>query len=42
MSFLGVLCFLFPSYLTTPEFRSSYDLSFLRILLAASMWTSLM
>jgi sterol desaturase/sphingolipid hydroxylase (fatty acid hydroxylase superfamily) len=41
MSFLGVLCFLYPSYLTTPEFRNSYDVGFLRKLLAASMWASL-
>ncbi|MCB9675667.1 MAG: sterol desaturase family protein [Alphaproteobacteria bacterium] len=40
-SFLGVLCFKYPSWLTTPEFRAAYDLTLLRQLLAASIWTSL-
>jgi sterol desaturase/sphingolipid hydroxylase (fatty acid hydroxylase superfamily) len=41
MSFLGVLCFLYPSWLTTPEFRAAYDVGMLRKLLAASIWASL-
>lgn len=41
LSFLGVLCFLYPSWFTTPEFRASYDVGFLRMLLAGSIWGSL-
>ena len=33
LSFLAVLCFKFPSYLTTPELRETYNLTFLRSLL---------
>ena len=41
LSFLGVLCFLYPTYLTTPEFRATYDVDMLRKLLATCMWSSL-
>ena len=33
LSFLAVLCFKFPTYLTTAELRETYNLSFLRSLL---------
>ncbi len=33
----GVLCFLFPEQLTTPEFRAQYDVEVMRRLLEASM-----
>jgi lathosterol oxidase len=32
-SFIAVLCFLFPSYLTTPDLRNAYPLPLLRIIL---------
>jgi lathosterol oxidase len=32
-SFLAVLCFLFPSYLTTPDLREAYPVPLLRIIL---------
>ena len=34
----GVLCFLYPEYLTTPEFRVQYDVEALRRLLSACMF----
>ena len=33
LSFLGVIAFHFPEYLTTPELRSNYDVATLRIIL---------
>lgn len=33
LSFLAVLCFKFPTYLTTAELRATYDLAFLRSML---------
>ena len=41
LSFLAVLCFKYPSYLTTAELREVYDLDLLRLLLAAGIWLSL-
>ena len=38
VSFGGVLCFLFPEFLTTPEFRAQYDVEALRRVLAACMF----
>ncbi len=38
ISFGGVLCFLFPEFLTTPEFRAQYDVEALRRVLAACMF----
>ena len=38
ISFGGVLCFLFPELLTTPEFRAQYDVETLRRVLAACMF----
>jgi len=32
-SFIAVLCFLFPSYLTTPDLRKAYPVSLLRVIL---------
>lgn len=40
LSLLAVLCFHFPEYLTTPELRGKYDVSFLRGLLAFAMVAS--
>jgi hypothetical protein len=40
LSLLAVLCFHFPEYLTTPELRAKYDVSFLRGLLAFAMVAS--
>jgi sterol desaturase/sphingolipid hydroxylase (fatty acid hydroxylase superfamily) len=37
LSLLGVLCFHFPEYLTTPRLRASYDLGLLRSLLLFAM-----
>jgi sterol desaturase/sphingolipid hydroxylase (fatty acid hydroxylase superfamily) len=37
LCFLGVLAFHFPTYLTTPELRKSYDVQILRHVLLASM-----
>ena len=31
-SFMAVLCFLFPSYLTTPDLRKAYPVSLLRVM----------
>ena len=40
-SLLGVLCFRFPEYLTTPELREVYDPEWIRIVLKLSMWAAL-
>jgi sterol desaturase/sphingolipid hydroxylase (fatty acid hydroxylase superfamily) len=40
-SFLAVLCYLFPSYLTTKELRAAYDAVFLQKVLMYGMYTSL-
>jgi len=37
LSFLGVLAFHFPEYLTTPELRQSYDVATLRVVLFYSL-----
>ncbi len=37
LSVLGVLCFMFPDYLTTPSLRAGYDLVLMRRLLTAGM-----
>jgi lathosterol oxidase len=37
LSVLGVICFLFPDYLTTPSLRADYDVPRLRWLLGAGM-----
>ena len=36
----GVLCFLLPDLLTTPEFRAQYDIAVLRHILAACLFTA--
>jgi len=41
ISFGGVLCFLFPELLTTPEFRAQYDVEVLRRVLAGCIFVSL-
>lgn len=41
LSVLAVLCYQFPSYLTTPDLRAAYDANFLRDLLMVCMWISL-
>jgi len=41
LSFLAVLCYLFPSYLTTTDLREAYDGETLKTLLMISIWTSL-
>lgn len=41
MSFLTVLCFLFPSYLTTTELRSVYDPDQIRVVLRVAVCVSL-
>jgi sterol desaturase/sphingolipid hydroxylase (fatty acid hydroxylase superfamily) len=41
MSFLAVLCFQFPSYLTTQDLRNVYDPDTLQLLLKIAMWTAL-
>jgi len=38
LSLGGVLCFLYPDLLTTPEFRAEYDIAFLRKVLAGCMF----
>jgi sterol desaturase/sphingolipid hydroxylase (fatty acid hydroxylase superfamily) len=40
-SLLAVLCYLFPSYLTTTELRAAYDAVFLQKVLMYGMYTSL-
>ena len=37
LSVFGVLCFLFPDYLTTPSLRTGYDVAWLRVLLCAGL-----
>lgn len=41
LSFLAILCYKFPSYLTVPELRESYDAELLRQVLMVVMWSSL-
>lgn len=41
MSFLTVLCYQFPEYLTTAELRAAYDAEFLRLVLRGAIWVSL-
>ena len=41
LSFLAVLCYLFPEYLTTTELRSAYDAAFLQKVLKYAMYFSL-
>lgn len=41
LSLLGVLCFRFPEYLTTPELRDVYNVEVLRWVLKISMWIAL-
>src|SRR5690606_2699543 len=41
LSFLAVLCYQFPSYLTTADLRAAYDAEFLRKVLMVCMWFSL-
>lgn len=41
MSFLAVLAFQYPSYLTTADLRAAYDAEFLRLVLKYSMFASL-
>ena len=40
LSFLAVLCYLFPSYLTTPDLRQAYDGETLKVVLMAGIWAS--
>ncbi|MGH1485099.1 MAG: sterol desaturase family protein [Cellvibrionaceae bacterium] len=40
-SFLAVLCYLFPSYLTTTDLRAAYDGETLKLVLMAGIWASL-
>jgi len=41
LSFLGVLCYRFPSYLTTADLRAAYDADVLQTVLMVGMWFSL-
>lgn len=41
LSFLTVLCYRFPEFLTTPELRTAYDPFFLQDVLKYGMWASL-
>ena len=41
MSFLAVLCYLYPSYLTTADLRAAYDPEFLRKVLKYGMYAAL-
>jgi sterol desaturase/sphingolipid hydroxylase (fatty acid hydroxylase superfamily) len=41
LSFLGVLCYKYPAYLTVMELRAGYDHEMLRIVLMVCMWASL-
>ncbi|BCE00550.1 sterol desaturase family protein [Marinicellulosiphila megalodicopiae] len=41
-SFLAVLCFLFPTYLTTQTLREVYNPDFLKIMLQVGMWASIL
>ncbi|MBX2881107.1 MAG: sterol desaturase family protein [Granulosicoccus sp.] len=40
LSFFGVLCYRYPTWLTTPELRAAYDPETLRVVLAAGLWLS--
>lgn len=40
LSFLGVLCYRYPAWLTTPELRAAYDPETLRVVLAVALWLS--
>lgn len=42
LSFLAVLCYKFPAYLTVAELRAGYDSDVLRYVLMAGMWASLL
>jgi lathosterol oxidase len=41
LSLFAVLCYRYPSYLTTQELRNVYDPELLRIVLRVAMWTAL-
>lgn len=41
ISFFAVLCYQFPSYLTTTDLRAVYDAEYLQNILMVTMWTSL-
>jgi len=41
LSLFAVLCYRYPSYLTTRELRNVYDPEVLRVVLAGAMWSSL-
>ncbi len=41
LSFLAVLCYQFPSYLTTTDLRAVYDAEWLQTVLMMTMWASL-
>ncbi len=41
LSFLAVLCYQFPSYLTTTDLRAVYDAASLQTILMVTMWASL-
>ncbi len=41
LSFLAVLCYQFPSYLTTTDLRAVYDAASLQTILTVTMWASL-
>ncbi len=41
LSFLAVLCYQFPSYLTTTDLRAIYDSDFLKNVLMVCMWAAL-
>ena len=41
LSILAVLCYKYPTYLTTPELRAAYDPDLLREILKYGMWTSI-
>ena len=41
-SFFAVLCFLFPTYLTTQTLRDVYNPDFLKIMLQVGMWASIL
>ena len=41
LSFLAVLCYQFPSYLTTTDLRAAYDSVFLQNILMVCMWAAL-
>jgi len=41
LSFIAVLCYQYPSYLTTAELRAAYDANFLQVVLKYSMYAAL-